>query len=90
MSIEDIREFNKNAVTILEKNSQYATARAVEEAFRAYACLGQFMWERDVAISQLEDLGFQLGQNTEGYISISKDEYEELLEYKNMYKDLCK
>lgn len=31
--IEDIKEFKKNAVKILKKNSQYATAKATEEAF---------------------------------------------------------
>lgn len=63
MTYEDIKEYRKNAVSILEKNSQYATARAVEEAFRALTCLGQFIWERDVAISQLEELGLDLGQS---------------------------
>ena len=35
MTIEDIREYTENAVTILKKNDQYATAKAVEEAFSA-------------------------------------------------------
>ena len=90
MTIEDINEFKKNAVTILKRNTQYATANAVEQAFSAMICLGQYVWERDVAISQLENLGFQFGQDTEGYISITKDEYDKLLEYKSMYEDLCK
>ena len=62
MTIEDIREYKNNAVEILRKHDQYATAKAVEEAFMALACLGQYMWERDVAISQLEELGLSLGQ----------------------------
>jgi hypothetical protein len=33
MTIEDIREYKKNAVEILRTNSQYATAKATEEAF---------------------------------------------------------
>lgn len=33
MTVEDMREYKKNAVEILEKNSQYATAKATEEAF---------------------------------------------------------
>lgn len=33
MTIEDIREYKKNAIEILKKNSQYATAKATEEAF---------------------------------------------------------
>ena len=53
MTNEDIKKYKNNAVTILEKNCQYATARAVEEAFTSLVCLGQYMWERDVAIGQL-------------------------------------
>lgn len=33
MTIEDIKEYKKNAIEILRKNSQYATAKATEEAF---------------------------------------------------------
>ena len=33
MTVEDIREYKMNAVEILRKNSQYATAKATEEAF---------------------------------------------------------
>ena len=33
MTIEDIREYKRNAVDILRKNSQYATAKATEKAF---------------------------------------------------------
>lgn len=33
MTIEDIKEYKMNAIEILKKNSQYATAKATEEAF---------------------------------------------------------
>ena len=33
MTIEDIKEYKRNAIEILNKNSQYATAKATEEAF---------------------------------------------------------
>lgn len=33
MTIEDIKEYKKNAIEILRKNSQYATAKATEKAF---------------------------------------------------------
>lgn len=33
MTIEDMREYKRNAVEILKKNSQYATAKATEKAF---------------------------------------------------------
>jgi len=89
MTIEDIREFRENAISILKKNSQYATANAVEQAFSAMICLSQYVWERDVAISQLEELGLSFGQKIDG-VYITKEEYEKLLEYKYMYEDLCK
>lgn len=33
MTIEDIKECKRNAIEILRKNSQYATAKVTEEAF---------------------------------------------------------
>lgn len=33
MTIEDIKEYKKNAIETLRRNSQYATAKATEEAF---------------------------------------------------------
>lgn len=89
MTIEDIREYKNNAVEILRKHDQYATAKAVEEAFMSLACLGQYMWERDVAISQLEELGLSLGQKVDG-VYLTQEEYEDLLGYKEMYEDLFK
>ena len=35
MTIEDIIEYKRNAIDILRKNSQYATAKATETAFDA-------------------------------------------------------
>jgi hypothetical protein len=35
MTIEDIEYFKENAIKILKDNTQYATARATEEAFDA-------------------------------------------------------
>ena len=84
MTIEDIREFKKNAVAILEKDTQYATARAVEEAFMALACLGQYMWERDIAISQLKELGLSLGQKVNHVKElIEKNKAKNLVNYDN-------
>lgn len=86
MTIEDIREYKKNAVEILRKHDQYATAKAVEEAFMALACLGQYMWERDVAISQLEELGLSLGQKVDHVKSLIDKEKMTLAE-KELHKN---
>lgn len=88
MTIEDIKEYKRNAIKILEKNTQYATAKAVDLAFSALICADQLMWERNIAIEQLEELGIGFGQKTEG-VYLTKEEYEKLLEYKHMYEDLC-
>lgn len=89
MSPEDIEEFKNNAVKVLRNNTQYATAKAVEIAFNALGAIGQIMWERDVAIEQLHDIGLGFGCKTDG-VYLSKKEYEELLEYKFMYEDLMR
>lgn len=89
MTIEDIQEFKNNAVKILERNTQYATANAVKQAFSALVVLDQIRWERDIAIEQLTELGLSLGQIIDGKY-LSKEEYDKLLEYKYMYEDLCK
>ena len=89
MTIEDIQEFKNNAVKILERNTQYATANAVKIAFSALVALEQIRWERDIAIEQLTELGLGLGQIIDGKY-LTKEEYNKLLEYKYMYEDLCK
>lgn len=89
MTIEDIQEYKNNAVKILERNTQYATANAVKQAFSALVVLEQIRWERDIAIEQLAELGLSFGEIIDGKY-LSKEEYDKLLEYKYMYEDLCK
>lgn len=80
LTIEDINEFKKNAVKVLEKHGQFATANAVEIAFNALGCLEQYRWERDIAIGQLEELGLSFGEKIDG-IYLTKEECEDLSEY---------
>ena len=89
MTIEDIREYNKNAADILKKNNQYATAKAVEQAFASLIVLEQIRWERNIAIEQLKELGISFGEKIDG-VYLSKEEYDALAEYKYMYEDLCR
>lgn len=42
MTLEDILEYKKNAIEILRKNSQYATAKATEEAFDTLIAVDRF------------------------------------------------
>lgn len=88
MTYEDIEEYRKNAIDRLKREDQHATANAVDKAFDALCCVKQFKWERDVAIEQLEELGISFGEKIDGKY-LTKEKYEELLEYKYMYEDLC-
>lgn len=89
MTNEDIAEYRKNAIELLKKNNQYATAKAVDLAFAALILIEQYQWERDIALSQLEDLGIGFGEKIDGKY-LTKEEYDQLLEYKYMYENLCK
>ena len=51
--------------------------------------IGQYRWERDIAINQLEQLGIGFGQNIDG-IYLTKEEYERLAEYKYRYEQLMR
>ncbi len=62
---------------------------ALTMGISALYVLDQIKWERDIAIEQLEEIGVGLGRKMDGKY-LSKEEYEKLLEYKYMYKDLCK
>lgn len=42
MTIEDIKEYKKNAIKILKDNNQYATAKATEKAF------DELIWHKEI------------------------------------------
>lgn len=67
---------------------EYIT-EALKMALNALGAIDQIRWERDIAIEQLRELGVGFGQKTDG-VYLIKEEYDELLEYKHMYEDLCK
>ena len=52
MTIEDIKEYKRNAIEILRKNSQYATAKATEEAFDL------LIWQEEIKekLKELRDI----------------------------------
>ena len=62
----------------------------VKHSISALISVEQFRWERNVAVKQLNDIGIGFGENTDDYVCLSKKEYDELLEYKTMYEDLCR
>lgn len=60
-------DFNR-AIAALEENQKYralGTVEGLQELTRKGMACGQVAWERDVAISQLRDLGLSLGEKTD-------------------------
>ena len=62
---------------------------ALMMAMNSLGAIEQIQWERDIAIEQLKEIGVGLGRKMDGKY-LTKEEYEQLLEYKYMYEDLCK
>lgn len=87
MTYEDIEEYRENAIDRLKREDQHATAKAVDMAFSALVCADQYKWELGIAIQQLADLGIGFGEKIDG-VYLTKEEYEDLLEYKFMYESL--
>ena len=50
----------------------------------------QVMWERDIAIEQLHELGYELGQKIEPCDDIAQERYKDLCEYFGGAKDILK
>ena len=45
MSIEDAKEYKRNATEVLRRNTQYATAKATEKAFDVLIAILEFTEE---------------------------------------------
>ena len=90
--LEDISEYDDyGKIVDLDKaiSAVFEVKDDYIDKFVSIGCLEQFKWERDVAMSQLEDLGIGFAKRTDDMVVIEKEKYEELLEYKAMYEDLC-
>lgn len=77
---------NEEARKILQSDR----TEAINVAVSALSLIDQYKWERDIALKQLFELGVNFGEKTENYVCLKKEDYEELLEYKNMYDELLK
>ena len=92
--LEDISERDDFGSLVVDLDEAISVIFEVKneytDKFVSIGCLEQFKWEKDVAISQLEDLGLGFARRTDDLVAIKKEEYNELLEYKAMYEDLCR
>lgn len=73
---------------IEEEPHCYNITEALHMAINALGAIDQIKWERDIAVEQLSELGLSLGEKING-VYLTREEYDNLLEYKYMYEDLC-
>lgn len=70
-----VNESSKDEVRdVIQRIKNVPTVDAVSRGL-----FDQYKWERDVAISQLEELGLSFGQKIDGFY-ITKENYNKLLE----------
>ena len=87
-----VQAFENSANTIeelFEEIQQYKAIGTVEDFKRTKAMenvCGQVKWERDVAISQLEEIGVSLGQKMDQFKALKdKNKPKKIVKYKNGY-----
>ena len=78
----------RDLATLIENKSLPDGIEAIKVAISALGAIEQYKWERDVAISQLEELGLGLGQKIDG-VYLTHAQHNELLECKYRYESLC-
>lgn len=79
-SIEYIKKQLDNGYVDVGGAHEENEIQIIKEAISALLLIDQIRWERDVTLSQLEELGLSLGQKTEYANVVSREQYEELRE----------
>ena len=86
---EAIRRIKDHMIVHHMKESphcEYIT-EALNVAINVLGAIDQIVWERNLAIEQLRELGICFGEKIDG-VYLTKEEHKKLLEYKWMYEDL--
>ena len=69
----------RDLAILIENKSLPDGIEAIRVAISVLSAIEQFRWERDVAVSQLEELGLSLGQNVD-HVIIKDEIIEHLLD----------
>ena len=86
---EAIRRIKDHMIVHHMKESPHCEhiTEALNVAINVLGAIDQIVWERNLAIKQLEELGICFGEKIDG-VYLTKEKYDELLEYKWMYEEL--
>ena len=70
MKPKQVIEILKNLTCVVPKDKADETKQAIDHAINCVGAIEQIKWERDIAIQQLNELGYQLGEK------VKPDEHE--------------
>lgn len=62
MKPKQIIEILKNLTCVVPKDKAEETKKALDHAINCVGAIEQIKWERDIAIQQLKELGYQFGE----------------------------
>ena len=62
MKPKQVIEILKNLTCVVPKDKADETKQALDHAITCVGAIEQIKWERDIAISQLNELGYQFGE----------------------------
>ena len=62
MKPKQVIEILKNLTCVVPKDKAEETKQAIDHAINCVGAIEQIKWERDIAISQLNELGYQFGE----------------------------
>ena len=65
MKPKQVIEILKNLTCVVPKDKAEETKQAIDHAINCVGAIEQIKWERDIAISQLNELGYQFGEKVE-------------------------
>lgn len=87
---EAIRRIKDHMIVhhMAEEPHCYHLTEALNVAINVLGAIDQIVWERNLAIEQLKELGICFGEKIDG-VYLTKEKYDELIEYKYIYEDLC-
>ena len=62
MKPKQVIEILKNLTCVVPKDKAEETKQAIDHAINCVGAIEQIKWERDIAIQQLNELGYDLGE----------------------------
>lgn len=87
METKQVIEILKNLTCVVPKDKADETKQALDHAINCVGAIDQIKWERDIAISQLNELGYDLGEKIWKEFDLDNEELQDHYFYLVAHKD---